>query len=113
MDLSNSYTVKGIKKEQTINSVVRIHVDEEGKIDRVEDRWNGNLPEGAVSGVSDCLPTRSGPTWLADGSLICPTMLTLIQAFRKLNAVTVPAFVTVPKTEEEDAKMRAERDAAN
>ncbi len=26
------------------------------------------------------------------------------QAFRNLNAVTVPAFVSVPKTEEEDSK---------
>jgi len=35
----------------------------------------------------------------------------LLQAFRKLNAVTVPAIVKVPKTEEEDARMRDEREA--
>lgn len=34
----------------------------------------------------------------------------MIQAFRKLNAVTVPAFVKVPKTEEEDMKMKADRE---
>lgn len=40
-------------------------------------------------------------------------MLTcFVQAFRKLNAVTVPAFVKVPKTEEEDMKMKAEREKA-
>jgi hypothetical protein len=36
--------------------------------------------------------------------------LTRAQALRKLNAATVPAFVTVPKTEEEDMKMKAARD---
>lgn len=34
----------------------------------------------------------------------------VMQAFRKLNAVTVPAFVKVPKTEEEDNKMKADRE---
>lgn len=34
----------------------------------------------------------------------------VLQAFRKLNAVTVPAFVKVPKNEEEDNKMKAERE---
>jgi heme/copper-type cytochrome/quinol oxidase subunit 4 len=32
------------------------------------------------------------------------------QTFRKLNAVTVPTIVKVPKTEEEDMKMKAERE---
>lgn len=32
------------------------------------------------------------------------------QAFRKLNAVTVPTLVKVPKNEEEDMKMKAERE---
>ncbi|CAN8099907.1 unnamed protein product [Discula destructiva] len=82
LEMSNKYVVKGIKKEQVMTSVVRIFVDEaSGKITRVEDRWNGKLPEGAIS-----------------------------DAFRKLNAVTVPAFVKVPKTEEDDMKMKAERE---
>ncbi|KAH8648494.1 hypothetical protein BX600DRAFT_442783 [Xylariales sp. PMI_506] len=84
VELENKYVVKGIKKEQVINSVVRIHVGDDGKIDRVEDRWNDKLPDGAVSDV-----------------------------FRKLNAVTVPAFVKVPKTEEEDRKMKAEREQSS
>ncbi|KAI0018013.1 hypothetical protein F4780DRAFT_781717 [Xylariomycetidae sp. FL0641] len=82
LNLSNKYVVKGIKKEQVIDSVVRIHVGADGKIDKVEDRWNDKLPEGSVS-----------------------------EAFRKLNAVTVPAVVKVPKNEEEDMKMRADREA--
>lgn len=51
--MGNKYVLKGIKKEQVMESVVRIFTDEaSGKITRVEDRWNGNLPEGAVSDVS-------------------------------------------------------------
>ncbi|EGY21100.1 uncharacterized protein VDAG_02624 [Verticillium dahliae VdLs.17] len=80
--LSNSYTVKGIKSEQTMDSVVRIDVGPDGKITRVDDRWNDNMPEGAVA-----------------------------QTLRKLNAVSVPRFVTVPKTEEEDAKLKSERES--
>ncbi|KAK3330738.1 hypothetical protein B0H66DRAFT_544724 [Apodospora peruviana] len=80
IDLRNKYTLKGIKTEQEIASKVKIFVDSaSGKISRVEDRWNDKLPGGAIS-----------------------------QAFRKLNAVTVPTMVKVPKTEEEDMKMKAE-----
>jgi len=56
--------------------VVRIHTDEAGgRITGVEDRWDGEIPEGAFA-----------------------------KAFRSLNAATVPAFVSVPKTDEEDGK---------
>lgn len=79
--LKNEYTVKGIKKAQTVDSVVDIHVGDDGKITKLEDKWNGHLPEGAVS-----------------------------ETFRKLNAVVVPMMVKVPKTEEEDLKMRNERE---
>ncbi|KAJ4371255.1 hypothetical protein N0V83_004472 [Neocucurbitaria cava] len=75
MDLKTRYVVKGIGKEQTIQSVVAIHLDEQGKISKVEDRWDGKLPDGAIS-----------------------------NAFRHLNAVTVPKMINVPKNEEEDAK---------
>lgn len=52
LDMTNKYVVKGIKKEQVMNSVVRVFVDPEGKIEKLEDRWNGKLPEGAISDVS-------------------------------------------------------------
>lgn len=55
--MSNKYVVKGIKKEQIMNSVVRIFVGQDGKIEKVEDRWNGKLPEGAISDVSQTSPT--------------------------------------------------------
>jgi len=82
----NRYVLRGLGKAQVIESVVRIFTgsgggEDDGKIVRVEDRWNGKLPDGAIS-----------------------------EAFRKLNAVTVPAFVKVPKTEEEDRKMKEERE---
>ncbi|KAF2036508.1 hypothetical protein EK21DRAFT_105827 [Setomelanomma holmii] len=75
MDLKTRYVIKGINKEQTVQSVVAIHLDDQGKISKVEDKWDGKLPDGAIS-----------------------------NAFRHLNAVTVPKIVSVPKNEEEDAK---------
>ena len=75
LSLKNSYTVKGINKEQTIDSRVLIYYDETtNKITKVQDRWNDKLPEGAFK-----------------------------DAMRKLNAVTVPVMVSVPKTKEEEA----------
>ena len=52
IDISNKYTLKGLGKSQIINSVVKIWVDEQGKIERVEDRWNSNLPDGPFPQVS-------------------------------------------------------------
>lgn len=51
-EMSNKYVVKGINKEQTVDSLIKIHLGADGKIEKVEDRWNGDLPEGAVSSVS-------------------------------------------------------------
>ncbi|KAI1091419.1 hypothetical protein F5B19DRAFT_493492 [Rostrohypoxylon terebratum] len=84
MELSNKYSLKGVGTTQTINSVVRIEVGQDGKIGRVEDRWNDKLPEGVIS-----------------------------EAFRQLNARTVPVFVTVPKNEEEDTKLQKSREGGS
>jgi len=75
MDLKARYKMKGIGKEQTIESVVHIHTDGNGKIKMVEDRWNDQIPDGVFA-----------------------------TAMRNLNSVAVPAFVSVPKNEEEDRK---------
>ncbi|KAK1758580.1 hypothetical protein QBC47DRAFT_375121 [Echria macrotheca] len=84
MELHNRYTIKALKKAHEIKSIVRIEINPEThKIMRVEDRWDGKLPDN-----------------------------TMAEAFRKLNAVTVPMVVHVPKTEEEDQKMREEREKA-
>ena len=52
MELSNKYVVKGINREQIMNSVVNISIGAGGKIDKVEDRWNDKLPDGSISEVS-------------------------------------------------------------
>lgn len=53
MEMKTRYVVKGIGKEQTIASVVNIFFDEgSGKITKVEDKWNGSLPEGSIANVS-------------------------------------------------------------
>ncbi|KAG6355382.1 hypothetical protein INS49_003344 [Diaporthe citri] len=121
LDMSNKYVVKGINQEKVMNSVVRIHVGSDGKIEKVEDRWNGELPSGAISDVSNLrnwtLSPFAAARWaFRTGSDVAWwTFCTLswwspFLAFRKLNAVTVPAFVKVPKNEEEDLKMKAERE---
>lgn len=65
--LHNKYTLPSINKQQDIHSLVKIWVDSNGKIDRVEDRWDGQLPEGALSEV--CLRVSGKdnlgkPLWL-------------------------------------------------
>lgn len=76
MDLKTRYVIKGIGKEQIISSVVAIHLDGQGKIQKVEDKWNGKLPDGAIvnvspvafdttggvlQGLTDCLPGIPSP----------------------------------------------------
>ncbi|KAK7622431.1 hypothetical protein IWX50DRAFT_83538 [Phyllosticta citricarpa] len=75
MDLKTRYVLKGIKKETVIASVVNIYTDNAGKISRVEDKWDGKLPDSSIT-----------------------------NAFRRLNAVSVPKMVSVPKNEKEEAK---------
>ncbi|OSS50816.1 hypothetical protein B5807_04390 [Epicoccum nigrum] len=75
MDLKTRYVIKGINKEQIVSSVVAIHLDGEGKIQKVQDKWDGKLPDGAIA-----------------------------NAFRHLNAVTVPKLINVPKNDKEDAE---------
>jgi hypothetical protein len=63
MDLKTRYKVKGIGSEQTIESVVKIHTDEKGeRITKVEDKWNGEIPEGAFAKVG--LSQLLSPGWL-------------------------------------------------
>ncbi|KAK8005701.1 hypothetical protein PG990_011738 [Apiospora arundinis] len=123
VEMTNKYVVAGsvplIKgKEQVISSRVRIHVDEADglKITKVEDRWDDKLPDGAVSEVGDVLPVaalravaKTGVAW-GWWAFMNATWWRPFLVFRKLNAVTVPTFVKVPKNEEEDMKMKAERD---
>lgn len=74
VELTNKYVVASkvplaSGKEQVISSRVLIHTDD-GKIARVEDKWDDDLPAGAVSQVGDILPlallrglARTGVAW--------------------------------------------------
>ncbi|QSZ28881.1 hypothetical protein DSL72_003386 [Monilinia vaccinii-corymbosi] len=82
LGLKTRYVLKGLGKEQVIESQVRIWTEGGGaqggdmKIVKVEDAWGGEVPsEGAFA-----------------------------KAFRNLNSVVVPAFVSVPKNDKEDAE---------
>jgi hypothetical protein len=52
MDMTTMYKVKGIGKETTITSKVNIF-HEGGKITRVEDKWDGKLPDSGIANVSN------------------------------------------------------------
>ncbi|KAL8797169.1 MAG: hypothetical protein Q9195_000636 [Heterodermia aff. obscurata] len=74
IDLKTRYVVKGIGKEQTISSKVNIFYDKDtGKITKVQDKWDGQLPDSSFTNI-----------------------------FRQLNSVTVPTLISVPKNDEED-----------
>ncbi|KAL9106536.1 MAG: hypothetical protein Q9227_008451 [Pyrenula ochraceoflavens] len=73
LDLKTRYKIAGVGKEQVVESKVKIFT-EGSKISKVQDRWNDELPEGSFK-----------------------------NAFRKLNAVTVPTMVGVPKSESDEA----------
>ncbi|RDL42305.1 Uncharacterized protein BP5553_02284 [Venustampulla echinocandica] len=78
MDVKTRYKIKGIGKDQIIDSVVQIYTDDMGEgIVRVENRWNNELPHGAFSKI-----------------------------WRNLNSMVIPAFVHVPKNDAEDSKPR-------
>lgn len=134
MNLKTRYVVKGIGKEQTISSVVNIFTDKDGKISKVEDKWDGKLPESSIANVSFlqlfspfwwafyvyawCFYLWSfvwwTRPWLVRMSTVFSRLLLLsvetfdadddLQAFRHLNSVTVPKMISVPKDKEEDAK---------
>ncbi|KAJ1304625.1 hypothetical protein OPQ81_005767 [Rhizoctonia solani] len=68
-DQTQQYTLRYIKRKKTIHSLVVLELDEDGKIIKMEDRWNGEE-----------LPRKWGAVWL-----------------RRLNGKTAPLFVRVPR----------------
>lgn len=127
MKMKTRYVVKGINKEQTIDSHINIYTDGD-KISKVEDKWDGSMSDGAVANVSSFLLVSNtmrgwhfalGPVDPLLSSSIArhecaSTMLIVLivlwqlltscrhQALRKLNAMSVPKMVGVPKDAEED-----------
>jgi hypothetical protein len=65
LDMTTMYKVKGIGKETTITSKVNIF-HENGKITRVEDKWNGNLPDSGIANVSNYRGYILNPFFWAD-----------------------------------------------
>ena len=53
LDLKTKYVVKGIGAEKTVASIVEIWVDENGsgKIEKVQDKWDGEINEGPFKQV--------------------------------------------------------------
>jgi len=68
MDLKTRYKIKGIGKEQVVSSIVAVHLDEQGKISKLEDKWDGKLPEGSIANVSS-LFQFANPWWWINYSL--------------------------------------------
>ena len=62
MNLKTLYVVKGLGKEAKIDSVVEIHSNEQNKIVKVLDKWNGEMPESSIRDVSGVL-TLANPLW--------------------------------------------------
>lgn len=52
MELEMQYTIKNIGMAKVIESVVRISLDDAGIVVKVEDKWNGELPESSFVNVS-------------------------------------------------------------
>lgn len=53
LDLKTRYKVKGIGKETTISSKINIFTAPDGsRIEKVEDKWDGKLPESGIVDVS-------------------------------------------------------------
>lgn len=65
--MKTRYVIKGIGKEQTIASVINIFVNDQGKIEKVQDKWNGSLPDSGIKNVSVLNPLswmEYGGAWL-------------------------------------------------
>ena len=92
LEMSNKYVVKGIKQEKVMDSIIRITLGADGKIDKVEDRWNDKLPEGSVSEVSSTSRSTSkhgtaGPVSIrVPGLPICIMITTSLFTFKHPSA---------------------------
>lgn len=61
MDMKTRYVVKGLGKEQIMQSKVLIHTEGD-KISKVEDKWNGTLPDSGIANVSSVFQMVN-PLW--------------------------------------------------
>lgn len=96
---TTEYTLTALGAKKTINSVIEIETAA-GKITKVSDNWEGGIPESSIAQVS----ARSRVPFASWCDVRDHKQRLMIQAFRRLNAVSVPKMVGVPKTDAEDAK---------
>lgn len=109
MDLKTKYTVKGIGKETTIESKVNIFTTSDGsKIEKVEDKWDGKLPDSSIADVSSIFQLLNPFWWLNYyigwafwlWSFVWYTRAWLVSPVRFENAVLTLIFlVGLPKAE--------------
>ena len=52
VDLKTRYVVKGVGQEKIIASVLNIFLNDKGNITKLEDKWDGSLPESGIKNVS-------------------------------------------------------------
>lgn len=64
LNMTTRYVVKGINKEQKISSVVNIYLNKEGKIEKVEDKWDGKLPDSSIKDVSSIFQLANPLWWM-------------------------------------------------
>lgn len=72
--------MKGVGSEKTIQSLITILTEGDGdniKVKKVEDKWDGSIEEGPIK-----------------------------KALRGINATSVPAMVSVPKSVEEEESQK-------
>jgi len=65
LELKQKYVIKGINKEQIVSSLVEIHTNSEGtRIQKLLDKWDGELPDSSIKDVSSLLQFVSPFWWL-------------------------------------------------
>lgn len=92
LDMTTMYKVKGIGKETTITSKVNIF-HENGKITRVEDKWNGNLPDSGIANVSNYRGYILNPVFWIDWAFSWGFAFWVL--FSNLPPITVRCFCVV------------------
>lgn len=63
--MTTRYVVKGVNMEKVMVSKVLVHLDAAGeKIVKVEDKWDGKLPDSGIANVSSPIQYMSPFWWL-------------------------------------------------
>jgi hypothetical protein len=85
------YTIRGLGIKKVIQSTVVIDLDENDKIIHLHDKWNGEEH-----------PTKWGVLVCYIHYRCCFHLIRYLKALRRLNAKTLPWFVSVPKLQKHE-----------